>query len=347
VPSSAAGIHVPPERRDIAMVFQSYAIWPHMSVAENAGFALRYGRRELRAGRAGRNAVVGEVLDRFGLAQYAAELPQVLSGGQEQRLALARAFLTRPAVLLLDEPLSNLDARLRVDMRRQLSEFHRDTRMTIVYITHDRGEALSLSDRIAVLSPRGLEQVGTPREVYGRPATEFVAKFVGNANVVPGIVAETAGEAAVIDSGPATVRVSQAAGLRKGDRVRWSINPEQVLVGSCTAAGDAPNELTGEVKHVDFMGDRCELVVALGDIDVAAYGDAALAAEPGTMVRLQLPPDRIGVFAEPVDDRAAAPVLPLSGRRPWPRSCRGVQGGPGDKQDCRARRVHTRTICRL
>jgi thiamine transport system ATP-binding protein len=178
---------VPPERRDVGVVFQSYALFPHMSVAENVGYGLRF--RDPPGGVSKRERVA-ELLELVDLPDAGDREPESLSGGQQQRVALARALAAEPDVLLLDEPMSALDARLREDLRRQVKRIQSQVGTTTVYVTHDQAEALAISDRVAVMHDGRVEQVGTPREVYRRPATEFVARFVGENNVFRGEVVE-------------------------------------------------------------------------------------------------------------------------------------------------------------
>lgn len=172
---------VPTERRGVGMVFQNYALFPHLNVTDN----VRYGLRSTGVDKASTAERVQRMLDVTGIAPYAARYPAELSGGQQQRVAIARALVTEPRVLLLDEPLSNLDIALRADMRAEIASLHADLAFTAVYVTHDQEEALSLADRVVVLRDGFVEQVGTPREIYERPATEFVCGFVGSASALP------------------------------------------------------------------------------------------------------------------------------------------------------------------
>src|SRR3954471_2675713 len=186
------GIFVPPERRNVGLVFQSYALWPHMTVAENLEFPLRL-RRMPRRERAER---ISEALHLVEMSEYGARYPFALSGGQQQRVALARTLVYRPRLLLLDEPLSNLDAKLRERARSWLRHLQRNLRVTTVYVTHDQSEALALSDRIAVMNGGKIAQLADPHTIYERPPNSFVADFIGSSNFWPGIVAE-AGDTAV------------------------------------------------------------------------------------------------------------------------------------------------------
>src|SRR5438128_3388960 len=223
--SSERGIFVPPNQRGLGMVFQSYAIWPHMTVFENAAFPLRVGRK--RFGRGKLTERVTRVLKTVDLEEMAQREATKLSGGQQQRLALARALVMEPRILLLDEPLSNLDAKLRERMRFELKRLQRELGITTVYVTHDQSEALALSHSIAVMNRGRIEQIGAPREIYERPSNPFVADFVGTTNFLDGTVLGRGAE-------PGHFRVRTAFGevevlsdddLRGADRVVLSVRP--------------------------------------------------------------------------------------------------------------------------
>lgn len=177
---------LPPNERFISMVFQSYALWPHMSVRKNVEFPIKNSKFVSPEIRSNCDRRVRELIEMVGLTGMEKRLPAQLSGGQRQRVALARALAVNPDLLLMDEPLSNLDTELRVEMRREIKELHQKTKVTVVYVTHDQSEALALADRIVVMNHGQIEQVGTPQEIYGRPATPFVAKFVGRSNLIAG-----------------------------------------------------------------------------------------------------------------------------------------------------------------
>ncbi|WP_418725240.1 ABC transporter ATP-binding protein [Dysosmobacter sp.] len=177
---------LPPNERFISMVFQSYALWPHMSVRKNVEFPIKNSKFVSPEIRSNCDSRVRELIEMVGLTGMEKRLPAQLSGGQRQRVALARALAVDPDLLLMDEPLSNLDTELRVEMRREIKELHQKTKVTVVYVTHDQSEALALADRIVVMNHGQIEQVGTPQEIYSRPATPFVAKFVGRSNLIAG-----------------------------------------------------------------------------------------------------------------------------------------------------------------
>ena len=252
--------NVPPHKRDVNMVFQSYALFPHMTVFDNVAFGLRR-----------KNAPKKEVTDRVtdilgvvGLDGYAKRRPRQLSGGQQQRVALARALVNRPRALLLDEPLGALDLKLRQAMQIELKRIQREVGITFVYVTHDQGEALTMSDRIAVMNEGVIEQLAAPRDIYEHPKTRFVAGFIGTSNLLSGTVTSTdaATGSAVIDLGPDGGRiVVPAAGKQPGDELEITVRPEKItLVASGTDAAPLARvsqdycALRGTVTEVVYLG---------------------------------------------------------------------------------------------
>ncbi|MET0542551.1 MAG: ABC transporter ATP-binding protein [Variovorax sp.] len=242
---------VPPERRGMSMIFQSYAIWPNMTVAENVGFGLNV--RRTPADEATRR--VGEMLDVVQLSHLAHRYPAELSGGQQQRVALARAMVVRPEVLLLDEPLSNLDANLREEMAGEIRRLHDEFRFTTVYVTHDQSEAMTISDRIAVLNLGRLEQIDTPWNLYNRPRTPFVAGFIGRTNLVSGRV--SAGQIR-LDGFGGTVPVQQGAPREQAD-ARVSIRPQSLHLGTA-APGALPMGRVSVLSRT-YLGEYWDYLV--------------------------------------------------------------------------------------
>ena len=249
---------LPPHRRDTGMVFQSYALWPHMTVAENVAFGLemrKVPRSEIRRR-------VAEALALVRMDAQAARKPNQLSGGQQQRVALARALVVHPRCLLLDEPLSNLDAKLRLEMRTEIRRICKEAGLTSIYVTHDQKEALSIADRLAVMRAGRLEQVGSPLDVYRAPRSEFVANFIGEANFLDGrvasrdgglLVCETpAGRLAVADARPAPSR-PEGRGEGAASAIRLCIRPESIRF-SAPPAG-APNVLRGTLRDTVYLGE--------------------------------------------------------------------------------------------
>ena len=242
---------VPPEHRGMGMVFQNYAVWPHKTVAENVGFGLAVRRTPTRE----RETRVAAALDQVGLHNMQARFPAELSGGQQQRVALARSLVVEPGILLFDEPLSNLDAKLREHMRGELKQLQRRTGITFVYVTHDQAEALALSDHIAVMSKGRLQQYGTPHNVYRRPANKTVADFMGLVNFLPARVLGT--NQVALDDG-AVLDLPIPRGLTPGDPVDIAIRPEDLRLGP-----PGPHALPGTITDQVFLGNMTEHWVRL------------------------------------------------------------------------------------
>ncbi len=254
-------VFVPTHRRPIGMVFQSYAIWPHMNVFDNVAFPLRVGRRRPNRGEVRER--VEEALAIVELDGYESRMSTALSGGQQQRLALARALIRRPQVLLLDEPLSNLDARLRKSMRDDVRELQRRLGITTIYVTHDQVEALSMSDRVAVMLDGEIVQEADPLTIYERPATQFVSEFVGTTNLLPGDVLEARAGHVRVGTAIGELDVRFGAGVRDGDRVVVVIRPENLRLRSIRPDLDA-NVFAGELEKIVFLGEAVECLVRVG-----------------------------------------------------------------------------------
>ena len=246
----------PPNKRNVGMVFQSYALFPNMTVAQNVGFGLRVRKRPADQ----IQKRVSELLELINLPDKASSFPYQLSGGQQQRVALARALAFEPEVLLLDEPLSALDAKIRVSLRQEIRSIQRQLGITTVYVTHDQEEALSLSDRVVVMSQGRVEQIGTPFEIYNFPTTRFVASFVGQLNVLPAMVVDAG--AGRLTVGGQEIRVSAKIEAPAGSTMSLALRPEMVSMGDGV---EGSNRLAGTVADVDFLGAIVRMRIRLGD----------------------------------------------------------------------------------
>jgi len=252
---------LPPYERNIGMVFQNYALWPHMTVAANVA----YGLKLRKLGGAEVAARLAEGLRKVNLTGYESRYPGQLSGGQQQRVALARALVLNPDILLLDEPLSNLDAKIRVQVRAEIRKLQQELGITTLYVTHDQEEALSLSDRVAVMKDGRVLQVGGPRELYERPRTRFVADFVGTNNLVPGRVQSRAGAELVVETEIGALRAVASGPM--GERCVLAIRPENVAVAA-GAEGPGGNVVRGRVSFVSYLGSalRYDVETARGAV---------------------------------------------------------------------------------
>jgi iron(III) transport system ATP-binding protein len=292
--SSAKGIFVAPNRRGFGMVFQSYAIWPHMNVFQNVAFPLEVGDR--RFSRADVKKRVTRVLSAVQLDQLADRQATKLSGGQQQRLALARALVMEPPLLLLDEPLSNLDAKLRERMRFELKRLQRELRITTVYVTHDQSEALALSHQIAVMHDGRIQQIGSPREIYEQPGSQFVADFVGNTNFIEGQVAGASpGEAPgdiryLIRTELGEIAVTSGLALRVDDRVSLSVRPEDVELSEVRPVGE--NVWEGRVDQKVFLGEAVDFQVRVGSRALLSRRHPTLRTKVGESIFVQLPSEK-------------------------------------------------------
>ncbi len=268
-------VFVPPEERGVGMVFQSYAVWPHKNVFDNVGYPLKIKKFD-KTDIEGR---VGKALDLVRMPELADRYPHQLSGGQQQRVALARALVMDPEVLLLDEPLSNLDAKLREEMRLELKELQLKTGVTIIFVTHDQLEAMVLSDRVVVMNAGRIQQIGTPREIYGQPANRFVADFIGVANFLDCQIA-TDGSLQLVKEPEITLPVTVPDGLLRGKAITLMVRPEEIRLN------EQP-EARGKVDKRIFVGDAIEYIIMLGGVSVRARTETTIDLPVGTPVSLQ------------------------------------------------------------
>lgn len=308
---SERSISVPMNLRQIGMVFQSYAIWPHMTVFENVAFPLRVSKqRKYSSDEIGK--LVGEALETVDLGGYGGRPATKLSGGQQQRVALARAIVGHPKLLLLDEPLSNLDAALREEMRTELKRLQRQIGITTVYVTHDQAEALAMSDRIAVIDRGHIVQLAEPKQIYFRPANEFVARFIGSTNLFTGrteggAAADSLGTVRLADG--SAVRCVFPAGVAAGEGVAISIRPEAIVLTPASAPVPEDHDiLKGTVLAASFLGSTIRYEVEVSGETVKAMSPPDTAFEPGEQVQLTFPPTSVVAVERSSDssDKAAA-----------------------------------------
>jgi len=296
---SSAQFSLPPEKREIGMVFQSYAIWPHMTVAENVAFGLtlkKLPKDQIRTR-------VDTALDLVGLTKYGDRGASQLSGGQQQRVALARAIVLEPGVLLFDEPLSNLDAKLREKMRFELRQLQKRLGVTSIYVTHDQQEAMVIADRVVLMNEGRIDQIGSPVEIYQRPASRFGAEFIGLANI---------NEATVIDAG-ATTRVelpggvqldSASTGFSRNDKVDVMFRPEDLQVSATPMAG--PNVFRAKIHSTFFLGNIADIYVAAGPLVLRGQLSPPEVWPEGKEVYVQVPQSKVVLLAPQAKTGAAA-----------------------------------------
>ena len=281
--------NVPPHQRNTGMVFQNYALWPHMTVSEN----IEYGLRLRKLDKSIRNEKITTVLEMVEMFEYRDRPVNTLSGGQQQRIALARALVIEPSVLLLDEPLSNLDAALRQNLRDEIKEIHSRTQITTIYVTHDQVEAISMADRMAIMKDGVFVQVGTPREIYQSPADPFVASFVGETNFISGKIQEIVDGKATIET-PVGVLHTESVHHKftPGQEVSCSIRPETIhLNGNSTS-----NQLTAKVRAVTYLGRVEEYELRIADtlkLKAIIHNPGTNTKKPGETVNISISPKAI------------------------------------------------------
>jgi iron(III) transport system ATP-binding protein len=275
----------------MSMIFQSYALWPHMTIAENVAYGLKVRRLD----RAERERRVAGILDVTRLGEFAARYPHELSGGQQQRAALARALVVEPETLLLDEPLSNLDANLREEMRFEIRRLHDAYKYTTIYVTHDQGEAMTTADLIVVMNRGRVEQVGSPEDVYQRPHSEFVARFIGGTNIFRG---RHIGDG-IIDCGGVVLRCAAGEPAATGETaVSVRLHDIELRPGGANGGERTPNEAVGRVVRTSYLGPHRDYLVVLG------YGNEVRVTAPlrvnipvGGSARLRFPPEQCRALA--------------------------------------------------
>jgi len=283
---------LPPERRGVGLVFQNYALWPHMTVYENLAFGLQL----RKVSKAEARKRIGEALAMVRLSGFEERYPRQLSGGQQQRVALARALVIEPSMLLLDEPLSNLDAQLREEMRFEIRELQKKLGITSVYVTHDQAEALVLSDRIAILHEGRLIQVGSPEDIYNRPGNRFVAGFIGLTSFVEGTIARFDDREHVTVKTQDNVEIrARASGLNLNQKVTLAIRPEHIEIceGEVRPRSPEINLLEGKVMRWAYLGDIIDYRIQVGDWILRAHTGTDRVLNPGERVWIAFSPDRV------------------------------------------------------
>jgi iron(III) transport system ATP-binding protein len=281
-------LSVAAEQRNLGIVFQSYAVWPHMTVFQNLAFPLKV--RKLK--RADVRRRVLEVLELVEMTPYERRYPHQLSGGQQQRVALARALVYSPSVLLLDEPFSNLDAKLRERARTWVKELQQNLGLTTIFVTHDQDEALSMSDRVVVMSAGKVQQIGTPEEVYRRPVNRFVAEFVGRVNLIDGVVASANGDDVVLDVPGSSLHLALRSQRDVSGKVTVAVRPEAVTIEPIESTRNGTNTWEASVHTVAFLGDHYEYEVNAGPVALMVQSAQRV---PGEQIKVHIPPDACAV----------------------------------------------------
>ncbi len=307
--------HVPAEKRGFGMVFQSYALFPHLSVARNVA----YGLELRRVPRAEREQRVRRALEVVHLEEFGSRYPAQLSGGQQQRLAIARTIVLEPSLLLLDEPLSNLDAKLRDELRIEIKRIHTELGLTTVYVTHDQSEAMSLSDKVVVMRLGHIEQIGTPQQIYNQPKSLFVARFMGYVNRFPATIQGKEGNLWRIQTADgtslqATSTTEESVHWQAGQRVIACIRPDETLADPLPPT----NHMQGRVQLIEYVGRAYEAVVHLeagdgkggGMVGMTLLVQSAHTPEMGSLLEFGVRPERLLLFASDDDQAPVEPVAP-------------------------------------
>ncbi len=289
--SKEKDIFLSPEKRGLGMVFQTYAIWPHMNVFDNVAYPLQ-ARREPKEKI---KRKVAEVLQLVQLVGFENRPATKLSGGQQQRVALARALVAEPKVILFDEPLSNLDAKLREETRKELRRFLTKLKITAVYVTHDQAEALSLSDTIAVMNNGRIVEIGTPRDIYFHSEQKFVADFIGRANILEGRVMASQNNCFIIDTPLGPITCSKKREVELGKKVYICIRPEFIKIIEIEQEND-PNIFPGKIESLVFSGDLCEGEVRVGQVSLNFQVEPTSSLKEGDEILLQFPPDHCQIL---------------------------------------------------
>jgi iron(III) transport system ATP-binding protein len=298
-------IMIPANRRNLGMVFQSYAIWPHMTVFENVAFPLAYGPARVPHAEIRRRVMAA--LDMVKLSEYAERDSPHLSGGQQQRVALARALVHQPRLLLLDEPLSNLDVQLRDTMRVEIRQLVKNMGITTIFVTHDQAEAMSMSDEIMLMQSGRIIQKGTPRQIFLCPKTRFAADFMGRSNIIPAIVT---GDGSSVETPIGHLRCNPGHSFNSHDNVLLVIRPQAILVHASEATVAGENTLTGKVTGLSFMGEMVEIDMRINGHPLKVMSDPYLDLTVGQDVRICLPHERCMIV--PNDEAATGIGMSVS-----------------------------------
>ncbi|WP_216644881.1 ABC transporter ATP-binding protein [Microbacterium sp. SYP-A9085] len=293
-------VNVQPYDRKLGMVFQSYAIWPHLTVFKNVSFPLEVLSRKTRPNSAEIRRRAHQALEMTELSELTERPATALSGGQQQRLALARGLVINPSLVLLDEPLSNLDAKLRESMRFELKRLQHELGLTCIYVTHDQVEALTLSDRIAVMNEGRIVQVGTPKDIYERPNSRFVADFIGVTNFLEGTVTAQEGRLRKIEVAVGSLW-AEAPDAAIGDHALLSLRPESVTVATEPGSQPRLNEWRGSIARRAFQGDAVDHVVRIGEMEIRSRSNPSHSYEENTEVYVSIPPQKVVVV--PTEER--------------------------------------------